>query len=284
MQSTSARNGIIEMPFGTSIEIAYESEKEWEDDDKTANIKKSGGKYVAIFDEDDVDFMIRINNRNQDRDFCFQISVNNKEYGFVVTPSTQTDFETIESDGRHLHFVGETSKSGKVLLNEMATKLSTSPKRAADLMSTIKFEVEYSVKLIQLFVKTPTKECIAIRCYPGETIESVKQRVEYEKGTPVHRQRLIFAGKQLEDGRTLSDYNIRDESTLHLLHALCGGGPPMPKHRGMEMIDEELGQELGPRGLVAFGRQTEERFVNAHFVKDADIMIKPFVIELRLEK
>ncbi|XP_050424519.1 uncharacterized protein LOC126835764 isoform X2 [Adelges cooleyi] len=278
--------------------------------------------FHALFDKDDVDFEIGIDNHSGWKVWC-TIVVEYESYSYILDNGLYS-LKSLETEGGHLHFISQNTDDGKILVamkaqmngdrsyEEEAVQCSriqfrfyveddVEAKKLAASQAKEKEEdlrrLYHNEPMFDIIIKTLTGNSHTLNVCGKYTIERVKQLIQDVEGSPPDQQRLVFQGIQLEDGRLLKDYSIKDGSVVGLVLHLRGGGcvqdgsvvPLIENLRGGRSV--QYGSDVhriknlrgGGRGVVCFSKKTDQRFetYNKTFIKSKYHLLESLMLEFR---
>ncbi|XP_050424518.1 uncharacterized protein LOC126835764 isoform X1 [Adelges cooleyi] len=250
--------------------------------------------FHALFDKDDVDFEIGIDNHSGWKVWC-TIVVEYESYSYILdnvamkaqmNGDRSYEEEAVQCSRIQFRFYVEDDVEAKKLAASQAKEKEEDLRR-----------LYHNEPMFDIIIKTLTGNSHTLNVCGKYTIERVKQLIQDVEGSPPDQQRLVFQGIQLEDGRLLKDYSIKDGSVVGLVLHLRGGGcvqdgsvvPLIENLRGGRSV--QYGSDVhriknlrgGGRGVVCFSKKTDQRFetYNKTFIKSKYHLLESLMLEFR---
>lgn len=215
--SLNEAEGSLKVPPASTLSFRYRSKLTGRDTVAKISAGREQNEFVALFEEDDVDFRIAMRNSLEGRSACFKMTILDKSYGFVIRSRKEGEIETLVSNGRKLHFIKQSGEQGKKLVSTTATNYGLSRRDASVMLSEIKFLVSYSER---------KKYSISARIDNGKTVRVLKVngsntvadmiRIVSENVYAV--KSVHFKGLHLDDEtKTMEDLGIHEHSLVDII-------------------------------------------------------------------
>jgi hypothetical protein len=276
----------------------------------------NNNSFLVLMDEEDIDFQFRVDNKLSSRGISFSLNLDNYSDHTYSKPNGIYDLETLSSIGKKFHIRSEKTSDGKVLIAMSASKHGISFEKASINCSRITFKVEVEVKKplisaniplkerqrssliylngdkIQVFVRILSQRTITIDIGLNNTIEDLKKVIYEREGSPTDSFRLVWKGKQLQNSKTIAEYNIENDSTIHLVLSLNGGQKTSETsessvgQKKVQKSDKDVEEEkimVGERGVICFSDKSNQKFGDYNdFKRDSSYDLISFTVEFRM--
>lgn len=212
--SVNGDDGSLNIPLGSKLAIVYRNKTSGKQSIARIITGPAKHHFIALFEDDDVDFEIEMGNSSNDRKVRFRLEILKKIYGFMTHENSNWRIKTLESKGRKLHFIRQSGDKGKELISDTATNYGLSRHSAAVMLSAIKFNVAYS-KPRKYFIglKADNGRIIHLEVTCLSTVADLKEQMR-------HRHRLTcqpiitLKGRQLGDHESIESLSITTHSIL----------------------------------------------------------------------
>lgn len=287
------RDNRIVLSIGTAIGFKMIAKNE-QKIDLNLTESRDNSKFYVLFDENDVDFQIEINNSQCIHGIGYTLIVNNGFYDYYIGAREVWTMEALYTRGRKLHFISEKSEEGKDVIQKTAEEYDISYSESAAICSRIEFILE-AEKKEQKNMESPVDTVdTQANAQPSNLLRSNPHALGFcapmarSSGSndlvdSCLREMSTSLADQSADQSIALD-RINQKASHNVTRAFCLAQPVV---KGDEKTEKrsKMQSNHGDRGVVCFGEESSQLY-NPYggFTKDNDLVIKPFVVELRLSK